>query len=205
MGLYADYLFAPLMDWSLSRPAMNELRQRVVEPAAGRVLEIGFGTGLNLPFYKPQVTSLTLLDRAMLLPGRVKQRTDACAARIVSTTQASAERLPFPDLHFDCVVSTFALCTIGDPAAALAEVKRVLAPRGRLLFAEHGRSDSRWLARWQDRLNGVQRLVGCGCNLNRPILSLLDQAGLRIVDLDRSPLAGMPALMSMYVGQATHA
>src|SRR5687768_3710881 len=153
MSFYSDYLFAPLMDWSLSRPAFSDLRRRVVAPAAGRVLEIGFGTGLNLPYYRPQVTSLILLDSQTLLPRRVKQRMDACAARVVSTTQASAERLPFPDLHFDCIVSTFSLCTIGDPAAALSEVRRVLAPRGRLLFAEHGRSDSRWLARWQDRLN----------------------------------------------------
>jgi ubiquinone/menaquinone biosynthesis C-methylase UbiE len=205
MSFYSQYVFAPLMDWSLASPAIGALRERVVTPATGRVLEIGYGTGLNLPYYRPQVTSLVLVDRERLLPRRVKQRMDACAARIVSTTQASAERLPFPDLHFDCVVSTFSLCTIADPGAALAEIVRVLAPRGRLLFAEHGRSESQWLGRWQDRLNPLQRWMGCGCNLNRPIATLLAQARLRIVELDRTPLPGVPALIDMYVGQAAHA
>jgi ubiquinone/menaquinone biosynthesis C-methylase UbiE len=203
MNFYEHYIFAPLMDWSLSRPAFDSLRERVVRPAAGRVLEIGYGTGLNLPYYGPQVTSLTLLDTADFLPRRVKQRMDACAARVVNTTRTTAEKLPFPDKHFDCVVSTFSLCTIPDPAAALAEVRRVLVPRGRFLFAEHGQSASQSRARWQERLNPVQRWLACGCNLNRPIERLLQEAGLSITELDHSPLPGMPPLVEMYVGQAT--
>ncbi len=203
MSLYSDYVFAPIMDWSLSRPAIGAVRQRVVTPASGRVLEIGFGTGLNLPYYRPQVTSLTLLDTAALLPRRVKARMDACAARVVNTTRTTAEKLPFPDKHFDCVISTFSLCTIPDPLAALKEVCRVLVSSGRLLFAEHGQSDSRSRARWQSRLNPMQRFVACGCNLDRPIQSLLRDAGLTIRELDRSPVPGMPPLLDMYVGQAT--
>jgi ubiquinone/menaquinone biosynthesis C-methylase UbiE len=191
------------MDWALSSRPVNELRRRVVEPAAGKVLEIGFGTGLNLPFYRPAVTSLTLVDRERLLPRRVKRRMDACRARHVVMAQAAAEQLPFESASFDCAVSTFTLCSVDDAAAALREVRRVLVPSGRLLFAEHGRSDSRSLARWQDRLNGWQRWLACGCNLNRPIERLVREAGLIVAALDRSPLPGSPRLIGeMYVGEA---
>jgi len=203
MRLYRDYCFVPLMDWLLARPAINELRQRVVEPAAGKVLEIGFGTGLNLPFYRSSVTSLTLLDTERLLPGRVKRRMDACRARHVVTVQTTAEHLPYESAAFDCVVSTFTLCTIPDVAAALAEVRRVLKPDGRFLFAEHGRSDSRSLARWQDRLNPFQQRWACGCNLNRPIERLIRDAGLSITALERPPVPGVPrVVMELYVGRA---
>jgi Methylase involved in ubiquinone/menaquinone biosynthesis len=203
MSLYHDYCFAPLMDWMLSGAAINELRQRVVEPAAGRVLEIGFGTGLNLPFYRSAVTSLTLLDSERLLPARVKRRMDACRARHIVTTQTTAERLPFESATFECVVSTFTLCTIPDVAAALAEIRRVLKPDGRFHFAEHGRSDSRSIARWQDRLNPIQQWWACGCNLNRPIDRLIRDAGLNIATLDRPTVPGMPRVaLDLYVGVA---
>jgi ubiquinone/menaquinone biosynthesis C-methylase UbiE len=202
--LYAKYVFAPLMDWSLSRPVVNDLRRRAVGGARGRVLEIGYGTGLNLPFYPPDVTSLTLLDRQSLWPRLVRRRMDACRARQVVTAQASAEKLPFSDATFDGVVSTFTLCTINDPAAALADVRRVLVPRGKFLFLEHGRAEERSIARWQDRLNGLQRWCGCGCNLNRPIAQLVEAAGLTIVELGRPLLPGAPRVMgSLYVGVAT--
>jgi ubiquinone/menaquinone biosynthesis C-methylase UbiE len=203
MSLYSDYCFAPFMDWSLSKPAINDLRRRVVEPATGRVLEIGYGTGLNLPYYQPRVTSITLIDPARLLPHKVKERMDACSARVVNAVEGRAEKLPFPDMHFDCVVSTFSLCTVDDPAAAIAEIRRVLRPGGTLRFAEHGRSESRLAAHWQDRLNGLQRWWACGCNLNRPIEQLLRGAGLKIAELDRSPLPGMPRILDMYVGVAS--
>jgi len=203
MNVYRDYCFAPLMDWMLSQGPVCELRRQVVEPATGKVLEIGFGTGLNLPYYRPAVTSLTLVDRERLLPRRVKRRMDACRARHVVTAQTTAERLPFETATFDCVISTFTLCSVDDVAAALAELRRVLKPGRRFYFAEHGRSDSSSLARWQDRLNGVQRWLACGCNLNRPIERLIREAGLVIESLDRSPLAGAPRLVGeMYVGDA---
>jgi SAM-dependent methyltransferase len=203
MSFYSNHVFAPLMDWSLSRPAVNELRQQAVSEAAGKVLEIGFGSGLNLPFYGPAVTSLTLLDEAELLPRKVKARMDACAARQVVTAKHSAEALPYADRSFDCVVSTFSLCTIGDVAAALVEARRVLKPSGRLLFLEHGRSASSSAARWQDRLNPLQRFWACGCNLNRPIDRLIRQAGYIIDRLDRPILPGMPrTLFDVYLGSA---
>jgi ubiquinone/menaquinone biosynthesis C-methylase UbiE len=204
MTLYSQYVVAPLMDWLLSGEEVDRRRRQVVTRAAGKVLEIGFGTGLNLPHYGSAVTSLTLLDPELVMPRRVQQRMDACRARQVVRAQGSAERLPFSDATFDMVVSTFALCTIPDAAAALAEVRRVLHPRGMLLFAEHGRAAERSIARWQDRLNGLQRCCACGCNLNRPIDDLVTAAGFTIQELDRTPLPAAPRVLgSMYVGVAT--
>lgn len=192
------------MDRALSGTEFKWRRQKVVSRAAGKVLEIGFGTGLNLPHYTSAVTSLTLLDPARLLPAKVQRRMDACRARQVVRVDGSAERLPFSDATFDVVVSTFSLCSIPDAQAALAEVRRVLHPRGTLLFAEHGRAAERSVARWQDRLNSLNAFCGCGCNLNRPIDTWIEAAGFQIQELDRTPLTGAPRLVgSMYVGVAT--
>jgi len=204
MSLYSQYIFAPLMDRLLSSKEFEWRRRKVVARAAGKVLEIGFGTGLNLPYYSSAVTSLTLLDPEHLLPATVQKRMDACRARQVVRADGSAERLPFYDATFDVVVSTFSLCTIPDAEKALSEVRRVLHPRGTLLFAEHGRAAERSVARWQDRLNGLQRFWGCGCNLNRPIEQWIEAAGFAIQELDRTPCLGAPQIVgSMYVGVAT--
>ncbi len=204
MSLYSRFVFAPVMDWLSSAKEIDQRRRQVVPQAAGKVLEIGFGTGLNLPHYSSNVTSLTLLDPERMLPARVQRRMDECRARQVVRMDGSAEKLPFYDATFDMVVTTFALCTIPDGQAALAEVRRVLHPRGRLLFAEHGRAAERSVAHWQDRLNRLQNVLACGCNLNRPIDRWIEQAGFTIQELDRSPLQGAPRVLgSMYVGRAT--
>jgi len=203
-NIYSQWVLAPVMDWMLSAKELDRRRRMVVPRAAGKVLEIGFGTGLNLPHYSSAVTSLTLLDPENLLPQRVQARMNACRARQVVRTSASAEKLPFTDATFDMVVSTWSLCTIPDAQAALAEVRRVLHPRGTLLFAEHGRAAERFVAAWQDRLNPIQKWLTCGCNLNRPIDLWITDAGFTIQELSRSPLEGSPRIMgSMYVGVAT--
>lgn len=201
---YSRYVFAPLMDLLLSADEIERRRRMVVPKAAGKVLEIGFGTGLNLPHYSSAVTSLTLLDPEQMLPQRVQRRMDACRARQVVRVDGSAERLPFHDATFDMVVSTFSLCTIPNAQAALTEARRVLHPRGTLLFAEHGRAAEQSVARWQDRLNRVQNLWAQGCNLNRPIDQWIEAAGFQIQELDRTPWQGTPQVLgSMYVGVAT--
>jgi ubiquinone/menaquinone biosynthesis C-methylase UbiE len=204
VGFYARYIFAPLMDWSLRRPMIEELRERVVSQAAGDVLEIGFGTGLNLPHYTADVRKLTLLDSAELLPRRVTKRTLACRAGRIERLITSAERLPLEDASLDCVVSTLTLCSIPDVAAALREIRRVLRPDGRLLLFEHGRSDDPRIARWQDRLNPLQRFIACGCNLNRPIERLLAEAGFRSDRISRETLEGAPKVLAeIYLGAAS--
>ena len=203
MGFYASHVFPRIMDWTLRRPRMQRERQEALAEARGEVLEIGFGTGLNLRHYPPGVTRLTALDVADLLPARTAERV-AAAPFPVERVRLTAERLPFPDGRFDCIVSTWTLCSIPDALAALREVRRVLRPAGRLVFLEHGRSDDPRVARWQDRLNPIQRRMGCGCNLNRPIDALIQDAGFAINRLDRFVIAGEPSLMaSMYRGTAS--
>ena len=203
MGLYATQIFPRLMDWVMARPAFSQLREALLQLASGEVLEIGFGTGLNLRHYPATITRLSIVDPATLLPAKVARRM-AAAPYPIQTTHVTAENLPFPDQQFETVVSTWTLCTIPDPALALHEVGRVLKPGGRFLFLEHGRSDDRTIAVWQDRLNPIQNVMGCGCHLNRQIDRLITQSGLTIAHLDRFSMQGVPRLVGeMYQGAAT--
>ena len=203
MGLYATQIFPRLMDWVLARPAFSQLRDALLQPASGEALEIGFGTGLNLRHYPATLTSLSIVDPAMLLPARVTRRATLTPFSL-QAIQGTAEYLPFPDRQFETVVSTWTLCTISDPVLALQEIGRVLKPGGRFLFLEHGRSDNRTIAAWQDRLNPIQNVIGCGCHLNRQIDRLITQSGLMITHLNRFNMQGVPRLVGeMYRGTAT--
>ena len=202
MGFYARYLFPHLMDWVMGTRKFQEQRQDTLKPLYGEVLEIGFGTGLNLPHYPPTVTKVVALEPASLLPSTVAERM-AAALFPVELVRGSAECLPFEDHRFDCVLSTWTLCTIPDVAAALREVRRVLKPSGNYVFLEHGRSKSLRIAKWQDRLNPLQQRIGVGCNMNRPIDRLITEAGLRLEHLDRFQMPGIPRLVGeMYQGTA---
>ncbi len=203
MSLYAEQIFPRLMDWVLRKPAFQDLRRDVLSQVRGDVLEIGFGTGLNLPFYPPTVSWLTVLDPTKMLPDRVAQRL-ASASLPVQMFPVSAEALPFEALRFDYVVSTWTLCSIRDVGAALHEVRRVLKPDGKLVFLEHGRSLDPRVARWQDRLNPLQRLLACGCHLNRRIDQVIAEAGLNLEKLDRFVMPDVPRLgADMYRGVAS--
>lgn len=200
--MYSTYIFPRLMDWVLRGERFQLERRLLLAPARGMVVEIGFGTGLNLPHYPRTVTALHTVDPAPLLPDRVAQRV-ARTPFPVHIQHVSAEGLPYADATFDYAVSTFTLCTISDPVAALCEVRRVLKPEGCFLFLEHGRSDDLATARWQDRLNPLQQCLACGCNLNRRIDQLVTQAGLRLEQLDRYTLPGVPRIGGeIYRGKA---
>ena len=203
MGFYAKHIFPRVMDWMLRGPQHQAERETVLRSIRGDVLEVGFGTGLNLRHYPPGVTRLTAIDVADLLPARNGRRISA-APFPIERVRLTAERLPFPDARFDCVVSTWTLCSIPDALAALREVRRVLEPGGRFVFLEHGRSDDPRVARWQDRFNPIQRVIGVGCNLNRPIDALVRGAGFAITRLDRYVIEGEPRIMAeMYRGTAS--
>ncbi len=191
------------MEWALGSETCQAERRRVLATARGEVLEIGFGTGLNLPHYPPRgVTRLTIVDPAELLPARVQERI-AAAPFPVTHARLDAERLPFADASFDTVVSTWTLCTIPDPVAALREVRRVLRPDGVFLFLEHGLSTRPWVARSQHLWNPVQNVIACGCNVDRAIDAIVGASGLVVTDLDRFELPGEIALMgTMYRGKA---
>lgn len=203
MGFYADHVFPHLMELCMGTRKFQEQREQALASVHGNVLEIGFGTGLNLPHYPKTVTWLTALDPAIRLQKTVAQRS-AELSFPVQLLHLSAEKLPFEDGRFDCVVSTWTLCTIRDALGALREVQRVLKPGGKFVFLEHGRSDDEKVAKWQDWLNPIQRIIACGCNLNRPIDAFIRQAGLRLDLLDRFQMPGIPRVAGeIYRGVAT--
>lgn len=189
-----------IYDFSLAigeRRGMAARRGELLASARGRVLELGAGTGLNLRHY-PDGVDLVLSEPDPAMRGRLQRR----AAGRATVVDAGAERIPFPDDSFDTVVSTFVLCTVADPEAALAEVRRVLAPGGRLLLIEHVRADAPRLARRQDRLAGVWHAVAMGCRCNQPTVELLERAGLSL-ELATSRWRGMPSLVKpLVVGTA---
>jgi len=184
-------------------PRFQEQRQQALAPVSGRVLEIGFGTGLNLPHYPSTVTWLTAIEPGHLLDQRVADRS-ANLAMPVEIFRYRAEALPWEDQRFDCAVSTWTLCTIRDPLRALSEIRRVLKPNGKFIFLEHGRSDDPKVARWQNILNPFQRVFACGCNLNRRIDRLIEDGGFTVERLDRFVMEGLPRPgADMYRGVAS--
>jgi SAM-dependent methyltransferase len=203
MGIYSRHIFPRVLDWSLNNAMMREQRREALSSLEGHVLEIGFGTGLNLPQYPHRVTRLTAIDNERMLPKRVSERIARARFPVEIFQLDAGGRLPFEDDSFDGVASTLTLCSITDIASALAEIRRVLKPAGLFLFLEHGRSDDPKVARRQDLLNPIQRFVGRGCNLNRRIDQLIKAAGLNIVRLDRFLLPDTPRLLGeIYRGVA---
>lgn len=203
MGVYAKHIFPRVLDWSLGNPMIGRQRRVALAEARGDVLEVGFGTGLNLPHYPEAVTRLFALDCERMLAARVEERIGRARMPVEFVRLDASRRLPFDDDSFDTVVTTFTLCSIGDVAAALSEMRRVLKPDGRFLFLEHGRGEDLGTARLQNLLNPVQRIIGCGCNMNRPIGLLIEESGFRVARLDRFLLPHTPRILgSMYRGAA---
>jgi SAM-dependent methyltransferase len=201
-----DRLFAALYD-RIMAPAeeagLAELRAEVCAGARGRVLELGAGTGLNLPHYPhDDLEALVLTEPEAPMARRLEDRA-AGAAPSVQVVRAPAERLPFADDSFDTVVSTLVLCTVRDPAATLAEIRRVLAPGGSLRLLEHVRSGDPRRARTQDRVQPVWRFVAGGCHCNRATPELLSAAGYRTQLRDHHFPKAPPWVQPLVVGTAT--
>ena len=179
----------------MKHPALVPLRQELVADLEGRVLEIGFGTGLNLPHYSPQLGSLevlepisTMLDQAA---GRIEESPLA-----VKFYQGEAEDLPFEAESFDAVISAWTMCSIQNLHQALADIRRILKPTGEFRFVEHGRSASPQLAWWQDRLTPINRVVAMGCHLNRDFFVSIEKAGFELEGWELSVMPGVPRLVA---------
>ncbi len=184
VGIYSKYILPWGMEFCMRDDRFTRLRQRLLAPVRGEVLEIGFGTGLNLLHYNPaSVSRLTFVDVNPGMHRKARERIDASPIP-VDVKVLSAETLPFDDAMFDFVVSTWTLCSIPDLPAALREMRRVLKPDGRFLFVEHGLSPDANVQRWQHRLNPLQKLWGGGCNLNRNIRQFITDAGFAIDTLE---------------------
>jgi ubiquinone/menaquinone biosynthesis C-methylase UbiE len=202
MGFYGERVLPHLVDRVMGRKEMAEVRQRVCAGLAGDVVEIGFGTGHNLPYLPAAVSRLRAVEPSGISVRLAKDRIEA-APFPVEVVGLDGEQLPLPDDSADAVLCTWSLCTIPDPAAALAEMRRVLRAGGELHFVEHGAAPEPKVRRWQDRLNGLQNAVAGGCNLNRDIAALVTGAGFRPTTLENYYLSGPKAFGYLYEGVAT--
>jgi ubiquinone/menaquinone biosynthesis C-methylase UbiE len=197
MGKLREDVFSAIYDpllWVAERAGMARRREHLLARASGRVLELGAGTGLNLRHYPKAVEELVLTEPAAPMVSRLKRRARR-TGRECSVVPAGAEALPFKDDSFDTVVSTLVLCTVNDPRRSIDEIARVLRPGGRLLFLEHVRSDSRRLARWQERLHRPWHAFAAGCNANRTTVELLREGPLRVGEVERDRWSWMPVLV----------
>jgi ubiquinone/menaquinone biosynthesis C-methylase UbiE len=186
-------IYDPLL-WVGERAGMAERRSELLGQVTGRVLELGAGTGLNLPHYPDHLEELVLTEPSPPMVARLKRRAKRSLVPS-SVMEADAEKLPFEDDSFDTVVSTLVLCTVDHPKLAIDEIARVLRPGGRLLFLEHVRADTPRLARWQDRLHRPWHAFAAGCNANRPTVDMLRDSALRVEDVEHGRWKWMPALV----------
>jgi ubiquinone/menaquinone biosynthesis C-methylase UbiE len=201
MSFYAEYVLPHLLNLAMRNRELVVYRRRVVPVAHGRVLEVGIGSGLNLPFYGGEATEVIGLDPSLpLLEMAEKQARTGHTP--VTMLQGAAESIPLEDASVDTVLTTWSLCTIPDAHAALTEMRRVLKPNGELIFVEHGKAPDRSVARWQDRLTPLWRPLAGGCHLNRPIDALIRDAGFVLCDLNCGYARGPRPFTFMYEGRA---
>ena len=201
MSFYQDQIVPLLISLVMRQKNLAAYRRRVVPAADGRVLEIGVGSGLNLPLYGANVRQVIGLDPSAKLLGMAR-RAGARAARPVEFIEGAAEQIPLETASVDTVVMTWTLCSIPDPVRALQDMRRVLRPRGRLLFVEHGLAPDPNIVRWQDRLTPVWKRIGGGCHLNRAVGSLIELVGFRFERLETGYMRGPKPLTFMYEGSA---
>ena len=205
MGLYSKYLLPKVVHFACSlKPNMRQ-REKVVPLARGRVLEVGIGSGLNLPYYDTtKVTRLWGLD-----PSEEMKRMAEEAARSMSFDVEfiglPGEEIPLEDNSVDTVLITYTLCTIPETEPALRGMARVLKPGGELIFCEHGTAPDESVRRWQDRMNPIWKRLGGGCHLNRAIPDLIEQGGFRIKGMETMYVPGWRPASFNYWGTATHA
>jgi ubiquinone/menaquinone biosynthesis C-methylase UbiE len=201
MGFYGRLILPRLLDLAMRNRGLDRYRQRAIASARGLVLEIGVGSGLNLALYGPAVERVCAIDPAPELLRLASSRVGDAPVP-ASLVRASGEYLPFSDVVFDMVVTTWTLCSIPNPVAALIEVRRVLKPGGCLIFVEHGLSPEPRVARWQHGLTPCWRRIGGGCHLNRKMDDLIRSAGFRLDAIETGYMTGPKPWTFMYQGRA---
>lgn len=205
MGFYSRTILPTVLDLACGTKPIRKQREKVVPHAKGTVVEIGIGSGLNLPFYEAsQVERVIGIDPDDAVWAKASDRVPACDFP-VERMGLSGESLPLENQCADTVLVTYALCTIPDPVAALREMGRVLKPGGEILFTEHGKAPDPNVARWQRRIDPVWKRIAGGCHSGRDIPALFDQAGLRLARLDEMYVPGPKVLSYNYWGAAVRA
>lgn len=199
MAFYHDHIVPHLVNLAMRNRLLKAYRERIVGIAEGRVLEIGIGSGLNLPFYTDRATGILGLEPHPRLLAMASQKLN----RRTRLIEGSAESIPLDDASIDTVVTTWTLCSVPDIARALAEMRRVLKVGGQLLFVEHGLAPEEKVRRWQHRLNPVWKRLAGGCHLDRPIAELVEDAGFRMKRLQTGYMQGPKPMTFMYEGVAS--
>lgn len=203
MSFYDKYILPKVVHFTCSMKPNMRQREKVVPLTKGQVLEIGFGSGLNLPFYDlAKVNHLWGLDPSLEMWAIAKENVQDFSINF-EFLQAPAEEIPLDSTSVDTIVVTYTLCTIPDVLPALQDMRRVLKPGGELIFCEHGEAPDEKVQKWQDRLNPIWKKLGGGCNLNRKIPSLLVEAGFKIQGLDTMYIPGWKPASFNYWGLAT--
>ncbi len=202
MGLYNKYLLPKVIDWACRQNSSRKQREKVIPYANGNVLEIGIGSGLNLPFYnKENVKHLTAIDPSIEIWNQNKFNIKNLPFD-VDFIKASAENIPAHNNCFDTVVITYTLCSISDTIAAFDEIKRVLKTNGQLLFCEHGKAPDKSTQKWQNFINPVWKILGGGCTLNKNIPSIIQNNGFKINKMDVMYIPGWKPASFNYWGIA---
>ncbi len=191
MGIYADQILPRLQDRFMKRKDTNVVRERVCAGLAGDVVEVGFGTGLNVPYYPAEISKVFAVEPSRLCMRLAEDRV-AHSKVPVELAGLTGEHLDLPSESFDAVLSTWTLCTIPGLEKALEEMRRVLKPGGTFHFVEHGHAPDAKTARWQRRLEPLNKKIAGGCHLTRPISEFIEKAGFRIEHLDTYYLDGEP-------------
>jgi ubiquinone/menaquinone biosynthesis C-methylase UbiE len=202
MGIYSQFISPRLMNLFMSIKAIPPYRAELLQHVRGKVLEVGFGSGLNLPYYPAHIGEIHTVDVNKGMKDLAQKKINQSSIRVNSHV-LDAEQLPFPSGSFDTVVSTWTLCSIAGVNNALSEIHRVLRPGGQFLFAEHGLSHELKVQKWQHRLTPIQKLIADGCHLDRNIELLIEKAGFKFIKL-RKEYAGSPKVAGyFYIGIAS--
>jgi ubiquinone/menaquinone biosynthesis C-methylase UbiE len=195
MSVYSRYVFPVLLDVMMRQPAFTAARMELLQKVRGEVLEIGFGTGLNLAYYPKDIGRVTTVDVNPGVHRLAAKRMQQSPIQVIHQI-IDSKSLPMADASFDAVVSTWTLCSIADVESALREIRRVLKPDGRFYFVEHGLSPDPMVAKWQHRLTPVQKVIADGCHLDRDIKALVRAAGFRIDSVHEFLADGVPRIGS---------
>ena len=195
MSLYDKYVLPKFLNCACGSNPVSRQRQKVVPLVEGKVLEVGVGSGLNLPFYdKSKIDELWGLDPSEELSAMARKVADR-ENIVVNFISSGAEEIPLPDSYFDSVLITYTMCTIPEVARANKEIKRVLKRGGKLIFCEHGEAPDENIRKWQKRINPFWGKLAGGCNINRKIPSLIQNAGFEIVELEEMYLPKTPKIV----------
>ena len=202
MGFYARHVLPRMIDLVMRNKETARLRAAWIPQARGDVLEVGIGSGLNLPFYSSDVKRVHGVDPSLELQRMARERAASLPVNVEFLSQSAEELLPLPNGSMDTIVMTWTLCSIANAPKALEQMKRVLKPSGQLIFVEHGRAPDRGVAVWQDRITPVWKCIGGGCQLNLKVDEIITKAGFQITELKVFYLPGLRPMTYTYQGLA---